>query len=314
MIPAWRSAATIARAVKSALAEPQAAEVFVADNGSEDGGATIEAARAADDGTGRLKVVGLPPGGGPGRARNAAIDRSASPWICILDSDDYFEPGRLATLLSYASDGHDLIADDLLQVMDGADRSTAKPLWFTDQPAVIDISLLDFINANIPHPSRYRRELGFLKPMMSSDFLRRNGLRYTDEMFLGEDYDLYVRALAAGGRLRLIPAAGYVSVMRSNSLSAHHSRADLVAFEAADDRLLDLATLSTAEKLAARNHKFSTYKRIAWIDFMDRLKAGQIGKACAVVAKDPRVTPYIAAGLFKAVSSRVARGGKRRPD
>jgi len=59
VIAAWRADGTIGRAVASALAQPEAAEVVVVDDASGDDGATLAAARAADDGTGRLIVLAL---------------------------------------------------------------------------------------------------------------------------------------------------------------------------------------------------------------------------------------------------------------
>lgn len=306
IVAAWRAASTIGRAVTSALAQTEASEVLVVDDASGDSCATLDAALKVDDGSGRLKVIGLPVNGGPARARNAAIAASSAPWIAILDSDDYFEPGRLGALLAKSREGHELIADDLLQVTEGADRSTARPMWFSDgYGEVSDISFRDFVESNIPHPSRYRRELGFLKPMMRREFLDRHGLRYDETMRLGEDYDFYARAMAAGARLRLIPASGYVSVMRGDSLSARHSRSDLAAFEAADDRLLATPGLAEADLRLLRAHRLSTQKRIAWIDFMERLKSKRLAGAGAIVLRDPRLAPHLASGLMKIAGRRL---------
>jgi succinoglycan biosynthesis protein ExoU len=309
IIAAWRAAGTIGRAVSSALAQPETAEVIVVDDASGDAGATLSAARAADDGSGRLTAIALETNGGPARARNAAIAASRSAWVCVLDSDDYLEPGRLATLLTSAN-GYDFIADDLIQVTDGADRATGRPLWFTDNPAPRDVSLAFFVETNIPRASRYRRELGFLKPMMRRAFLDQHDIRYDEAMRLGEDYDLYVRALAAGARFRLIPAAGYVSVMRGDSLSARHSRKDLAALEAADRRLLATAKLSPDEQRVVRAHAFSTKKKIAWIDFIENLKAKRVARAAGVVVKDPRLAPHLGGGLMKIAGKRLPGGGK----
>ncbi len=310
VIAAWRAATTIGRAVASALAQTEAREVIVVDDASGDSCATLDAALKVDDGSGRLKVIALPTNGGPARARNTAIAASTSPWICILDSDDYFEPGRLGALLAKSRDGHEIIADDLLQVDDGADRATARPMWFSDGAGeVTEISFRHFVETNIPHPARYRRELGFLKPMMRRDFLDRHGLRYDETMRLGEDYDFYARTMASGARFRLIPAAGYISVMRSDSLSARHSRADLAAFEAADDRLLAMPGLAEDDLRLLRAHRFSTQKRIAWIDFMERLKAKSLAGAGAIVLRDPRLAPHLASGLVKIAGRRL--GGSR---
>lgn len=114
VIAAWRASGTIGRAVASALAQPEAAEVVVVDDASNDDGATLAAARAADDGTGRLIVLELEKNAGPSTARNTALRASKAAWIAVLDSDDIMQPGRLAKLLALSQAGYELIADDLL--------------------------------------------------------------------------------------------------------------------------------------------------------------------------------------------------------
>ena len=62
------------RAIRSALRENRVAEVVVVDDGSTDG--TAAASRAADDGSGRLRVLSLETNRGPAFARNHAIANS----------------------------------------------------------------------------------------------------------------------------------------------------------------------------------------------------------------------------------------------
>lgn len=293
IIAAWRAQATIGRAVASALAQPEAVEVVVVDDCSGDNGATLAAARAADDGSGRLTVASLDRNSGPARARNTAIEMSEAPWICVLDSDDFMEPGRLAALLALTSRGYDFIADDLLQTEENTDLTQRRAMWFDDGAEPVDVSLSFFLRANLPQPSRQRRELGFIKPLMRREFLDRHKLRYDEAMRLGEDYDLYIRSLANGCRFHLIPAAGYISVMRADSLSARHSRRDLVAYHASDLRLLATGKLTPEEESLVRQHRFSTEKRIAWLDFMVYLKAGHVFRAAGILLKDIRQTAYV---------------------
>jgi succinoglycan biosynthesis protein ExoU len=305
VIAAWRASATIGRAIASALAEPEAAEVIVVDDASNDAGATIAAAKAADDGSGRLKIIALEANAGPARARNAAIAASRAPWIAILDSDDWMVPGRLSALLALAHEGHDFIADDLLQTPDGSPVSEGKPLWFQGDRTPIDIPFSFFVQGNIPQAKRLRGELGFLKPLMRRAFLERHDLAYDETMRLGEDYDLYARALSFGARMRLIPWTGYVSVIRGDSLSAVHSRADLAALEAADDRLLASSRLKASDRRLVRDHRFTTRSKIVWIDFMETLKAGKPFRALAIMLRDPRQTPYVLRGLGKILVRRL---------
>jgi succinoglycan biosynthesis protein ExoU len=125
-------------------------------------------------------------------------------------------------------------------------------------------------------------------------------------MRLGEDYDLYARALACGARMRLIPWTGYVSVLRLAGLSSQHNRADLVALEAADERLLASPELGPEEKSLVERHRFTTRSRIVWIDFMDTLKSGRPFRALSIVLQDPRQAPHVIRGLWKAVVRRLA--------
>lgn len=62
----------------------------------------------------------------------------------------------------------DFIADDLLLVEQGREDRPRTPMWFDGKAAPHALSLTDFVLANCPDPSRPRRELGFLKPLMRS--------------------------------------------------------------------------------------------------------------------------------------------------
>lgn len=310
VIAAWRAAGTIGRAVASALAQPETAEVVVVDDASGDDGATLAAARAADDGSGRLVVLAQAKNAGPSAARNVAIRASKASWIAILDSDDFMEPGRLGKLMALSDAGYDLIADDLLQTPEGQPTSAGKVLWFRDNQAPVDVDFGMFIDSNITKASRMRRELGFLKPLVRRNFLEAHGLCYEESMRLGEDYDLYARMLSLGAKMRLVPWTGYVSIMRGNSLSLNHGRPELAALEASDDRLLASGKLSAADAKLVERHRFSTRSRIAWIDFMAALKDGNPVKALSVVLKDPRQIPYVTRGFVRMVAGRF--GGTKK--
>jgi succinoglycan biosynthesis protein ExoU len=309
IIAAWRAAATIGKAVASALAQPETAEVVVVDDASGDGEATLNAARAADDGTGRLVILALETNSGPARARNTAIKASNAPWIAVLDSDDFMEPGRFAKLTALREQDLDLIADDLLQTPDGQPLSEGRPLWFEDDQTPLDVPLELFFASCISDPRRKRREMGFLKPLMRRSFLEQHALGYDETMRLGEDFDLYSRALMAGAKMRLVPWAGYVSVMRRGSLSLRQKRGDLVALLASKDRLLASGKLSPVETSLLKKVKATSKGRLVWIDFIGAMKTGNIFRAAWVVLKDATQTPYVLRGLRNMVVNKV-RGVK----
>src|ERR1700684_4112944 len=93
ILAAYNASGTVGRAVRSALAEPETAEVIVVDDDSTDD--TTAQAAAADDGSGPLRLASLTRNEGLAAARTLAIEQSTAPWISVLDADDFFLPGRL---------------------------------------------------------------------------------------------------------------------------------------------------------------------------------------------------------------------------
>ena len=161
----------------------------------------------------------------------------------MLDGDDYLLPGRIAKLLAAAAD-RDFVADDLLQVHErqiGCEAPVPVLFGGSFEPRLLNLE--EFVRGNIRPHGVDRREFGFLKPLIRRAFIDRHRLRYDDFLRLGEDYALYARALAMGARFLVVPAAGYVSVVRPDSLSARHNRQDLERLRDSDAALFGPAAL-----------------------------------------------------------------------
>ena len=259
VIPAFNAQSTIARAVRSALAQDHVIEVIVCDDASQDNTSNI--ARLQDDGTHRLSVFTLARNSGPAAARNAAFAASRSPYVCLLDSDDYFLPGRIARLLNADGDEWDFLADDIVIAPEGLDTSSLRVSQPGASGRIITMDLAGFVRANISRPGQLRREWGFLKPLMRRAFLDQHGLQYNEELRLGEDYALYVRALMAGARFRVVPACGYVAVERNTSISALHSPEDLKRIAEFDSKCLAAAKLTGEERAAIAEHRNATQQK-----------------------------------------------------
>ena len=262
VIAAHDAARTIGRAVRSALAEPEVAEVWVVDDASRD--ETAAEAYRHDDGSGRLRMLALSVNHGPAAARNQALSLTRADWVCVLDADDHFLPGRIGRMLRAGGEA-ELIADRPL-------RDDAA--WVReDQAAPEQISFEQFVRANITRPGRSREEMGFIKPLMKRDFLTAHALAYDEGMRLGEDYDLYARALALGARLHLLPPMGYCAVTRADSLSARHDVTDLEALRDCDLRLAGLRCFTPSERRAIRAHHQSIDARVQWRRLIEAVKA-----------------------------------------
>ncbi|MBU6372126.1 MAG: glycosyltransferase family 2 protein [Alphaproteobacteria bacterium] len=305
IIAAYQAERTIARAVRSVLAEPEAVEIVVVDDASGD--ATAEAAAqavAGAEGAAKLKIIRFETNRGPSAARNAALAASMAPFVTVLDSDDFMQPGRLRALLDAAADA-DFVADDLLQVDEGREHEPPRIVFGQAAPQSLDLAA--FVQANVPDPARPRGELGFLKPLMRRSFLERHGLVYDERVRLGEDYDLYARALAEGARFLLTPALGYVSVVRAGSLSGRHSTEDLRRLRDVDDRLLSRTDLSAAARAALRRHRVSTDKRLQWRIVIDAWKARDPVRFGGAFLAGPEVALHLGAQLWRDVDARVLK-------
>jgi teichuronic acid biosynthesis glycosyltransferase TuaG len=185
VIPCWRSAGTIRRAVDSALQQTRPpAEILLIDDASDDDGATrcvLHGMRAAHRANvPRLKVIELERNTGPGGARNAGWDGATQPYVAFLDADDAWHPRKLEIQTRWmdarphvALSGH------------GSVHATSPdvPVIAADPPARA-VSTRDMLISN-RFPARsvmLRRELPF----------RFRGKRYA------EDYLLWLEIVCAG--------------------------------------------------------------------------------------------------------------------
>lgn len=290
IIAAKNASDTIGLAVASALREEAVSEVVVVDDGSTD--MTAAAAQAADDGTGRLKLITFSQNRGPSAARNAAIAQSTAPLIAILDADDFFFPGRFAPML--AEDGWDFIADNIAFVADPA--ALTVPARFQSRSRAM--SLQQFVEGNISERGKPRGETGFLKPVMRRSFLAEHELRYDEQLRLGEDYDFYVRALAGGARYKVIEHCGYGAVVRGDSLSSRHRTEDLRRLFEADNAILAQMELQPAERriiTAHRDHIRARYELRAFLDV--KSQSGKGGAIRHMLARLDAL-PAVVRGIF----------------
>lgn len=295
IIPAWNAAATIDRAVRSALMQPEVAEVIVVDDCSTDDTAAV--AEACVDKGGRLHVLRQVRNQGPAAARNRAIAQARADFIALLDSDDFLLPGRFAPLL--AIEGWDMIADNIVFVRDDAiERFDAGRIAdFDSVPERIDLE--NFINGNVSRPGHPRAELGFAKPVMRRAFMARHGLSYDETLRLGEDYALYLRMLALGAEFMRVRRCGYVAVERANSLSGGHTAADLGALLAFDRAFAATTTLAPGARAALERHIRQLRIKAGYRSFLDTKRAAGLAEAMALVMQELDMVPGIAAALLR---------------
>jgi len=304
IIAAKNAADTIETAVRSALQEPEVAEVVVVDDGSSDD--TAGTARRADDASGRLNVVRFDQNKGPSAARNHAIAISSAPLIAILDADDFFFAGRFRRML--AEDDWEFVADNIAFVdADTANLAPGRLQQFAENPLFLDLPT--FVDGNISKRGVRRGEIGFLKPVMRRAFLDKHGLRYREEMRLGEDYDLYIRALALGARYKVIHSCGYGAVVRGDSLSGRHRTEDLRRLYEADRTLLKSVKLPPPAAEAVRRHERHVRGKYELRRFLDIKGQAGLLAAIAYIGGNPGAFPAIATGILADKTERLRNPG-----
>ncbi len=288
IIPAFRAAGFIEGAVSSALAQTVRPQVIVVDDASDDD--TVSRAIEAGAGSDRLSVLRQEVNRGPSGARNLAIEHATGEWIALLDADDCMAPGRLASLVAAAERrGWDMIADDLVRVAPGEAPEAGRRHWSDTPFGEIELDLARFVLENIYDVSGHGRELGYLKPVMRRSFLIDNGLHYNEAMRLGEDYDLYARALLAGARFGLVDPEGYYATDRPGSLSKGHSANDLREMWRADRALLRAGVRCRDARAAVRQHMLLAHKKWAWVRLIEAVRARNPLQAAASFIAPPAV-------------------------
>ncbi|MDB5651266.1 MAG: glucosyltransferase protein [Hyphomicrobiales bacterium] len=289
IIAAKDAAGTITRAITSALQQSHVRRVFVIDDGSGDD--TLAVARAAAEGSAKLEAIRLPENRGPSAARNIALSKSTADLICVLDADDFMMPERLSKMVRQV-DGSDLLADDLFFCTLGNAKIRTRNLLGLNDGDTGAVDLETFVRSNVTKFNEPRREMGFLKPLVSRRFLVEHDLCYREDMRLGEDYALYAEALLLGARFKTMTACGYVSVERDDSLSARHTIADLRALRDFDADLLR-RQLQPGERSAIAEHMFNTACRLEHRRLLQAKKEGRYRDALGILFQAPRTAAYI---------------------
>ncbi|MCI4643741.1 MAG: glycosyltransferase [Hyphomonadaceae bacterium] len=311
IMAAWRAADFIAPAIRSALAQDGVAlELIIVDDASTD--ETLAAARAAGAGDPRLVLERLTQNGGPSVARNRALELAKGRYIAVLDSDDSFEPGRLARLVAFADEtGADLVADNMTRVAQLGARAAAGSA-FLDAAALSSaeqITLSAYLDPQTE--SRFGENLGYLKPLFRSETLRRTGLIYDTSLRNSEDFYLVASLLAEGARMWLHPTCGYNYLVRPGSIS-HRLTPELTAaileaetaFTTRYGEAFDAVTRRAAAARMAQLRKSHAFESV-----ISGLKARRPGVSLAALAHHPGAIGHIVGRLGAIAAQKLRREG-----
>jgi cellulose synthase/poly-beta-1,6-N-acetylglucosamine synthase-like glycosyltransferase len=212
VMPAYNTSRYIAEAVESVLAQTRGDfELFVVDDGSTDETAAVVARYLARDS--RIRLISQS-NQGIGAARNTAIAAARTPWVALLDSDDYWFPTYLAEQLAIleARPDVDVLSANALNVGGPLDGRPYKEGFRA--PGLVELSLLDLI--------RQEDAVCILSVIRKEMFDRLGGFDAT--LRGSEDYDLWLRAASSGYRIAFNPKALGGYRRRADSVSADELR------------------------------------------------------------------------------------------
>jgi len=180
VIPAYRAADTLARALDSVMAQTlPPRQVVVVDDGSPDG---EDLARIVAGYRGRVALV-RQANAGPAAARNAGVRATSAAWVAFLDADDSWLPHKMRAQMALA-------ADPGVGLVHGGAREDRTAL-----PAEMDFDLLWRSNRICTSMSVVRREV----------FDALGGFFDGGELIGAEDYSLWLRIAHAGWKVRACP-------------------------------------------------------------------------------------------------------------
>ena len=250
LMPAHRSAATIQRAIESALAFPSAEVIVAPDDGSkvyEDLGQLYP---------GRVRVLAATQRAGPGACRNRAFAASTGAFVTMLDSDDAYASGALAEAHALAH-AHGVAFLRTVYVLAGS-RQVCREL-----PPSGALDLPAFVNFHGSIHALYARALW--QPYASD--------------LLSEDVLHDANVLIACGESAPLTQAPYLLTIRHDSLSASTGQE---VFNAVYQRLSDRAEHPAIRSLYREKHRMGRLfieslavdPSLSYHDFIERRRLG----------------------------------------
>ena len=308
IIPAWKAASFIERAITSALASTDVSvEVVVVDDASPDETFAILQRLAAADR--RIVVDRLPVNGGPSAARNRAMALASGRFIAVLDADDTMAPGRLAYLVSVAEkNAADIVVDNMLDV-DAAGQRLGPHAFLRSEAFAEprDLDLETWVAFN--QPMKTGDCLGYLKPLIRRSAIEKLAARYDEALRNSEDYYFVAHMLAAGACMTYVPEAGYLyqrsAASTSHRLQPSHTKALLEAEERF--RTLFFNTLSPAEQSALVRRERGLRDIDQFVLAVEAVKSKKIRDVPRLLVSDIRASTFTLSTFAKIAMRKALR-------
>ena len=219
IVPAYQAEATLPRAVQSALDQTmREIEIIVADDGSTDSTWRLIADWLPREK--RLRGLRNTRNRGKSATMNCAISLARGRWLAVLDADDWYQPDRLAALVALGETAKaDLVADNQF-IYDAVAATVVGPAWpigGVDWELTFD----DYLRGADVYDAF---NLGMLKPLVRTDFVRSTGLAYDESASINEDFFYLLGFFLLGGKAAICDTPRYFYTQPFGTIS--HQWAD----------------------------------------------------------------------------------------
>ncbi|MDM7461867.1 MAG: glycosyltransferase family 2 protein [bacterium] len=295
---AYNAAPYIAQAIESVQAQTLTDwELIIVDDASTDQTVAVVEPYLRDA---RVHLLQHTENRGPSAGRNRALELAQGEWIAILDADDWFEPNRLEPLIQAAHELQVSIVYDLNHQVDANTGETLRVFFASAAPppdAPTRYTPVDAVQLHLT-----------LKPLIHRETLNRVGLRYREDITLGEDYLFQTLFTIEAGGCGVLPEALYN--YRVHRGSTYHRRFfDLSQPKRVYETLLAHPQVRQDGKLLAAVR--SDFRRVmlarAYPQFAQAIKRRDWRKAREIYRAAPFVLPHLLRSLPDALLRRLRR-------
>jgi succinoglycan biosynthesis protein ExoO len=247
IIPTYQAEATLARAIQSALDQTMRdIEIIVADDGSTDSTWQMISAWLAKEP--RLRGLRNEHNRGKSATMNHATSFARGRWLAVLDADDWYHPDRLSALVAIGERCNVAMVADNQLLCDAAAKIVVGPGWPTgggDWPLSFD----DYLRGCNVYDAF---DLGMLKPIVRSEFVRTSQLSYDESARFGEDFLYLLQLFLMGANAAVCDTPYYFYTQPFGTVSRQwsHGGRQRYDFQSACDRL-EAHSRAAANRLSA---------------------------------------------------------------
>ena len=220
VIPVFNAEATIEKAVYSlGHIQEMNIEVVIVDDGSTDSTQTVLESLQSSIDSSRLRILKRP-NRGVAEAANFGVQAARGDWIARMDADDWSSPHRLRRQLEFGLQHNLDVVSCLVKIvsLEGHPVLSLQEYenWLNSCVSPEDILAMRFVELPIPNPTILARREVFEMGYRQGNF--------------PEDYDLWLRVMAAGYRVGKVPRTLYWWTDHPNRVTRNQSIYTKAAF------------------------------------------------------------------------------------